>query len=208
MNNFVENIKELLDFYEDEISRLKMLMVNIRAKKTDKELIVKYSIPIFYSIWEGFFVKSLIEYINFINSLSITLDQIKAELLTHCMEGQINFDLTNSGFTKKMIFVEKIKLFFNGPAFYLNAKIDTKSNLNYKAANVFLNKLCLSSLPEERKTKLDKLVLYRNNIAHGECSVPTNIDIISEMSEIVINCMYDLFIIIEDGINNEYFRKI
>jgi hypothetical protein len=208
MNNFVENIRELLDSCENEISRLKTLMVNVRLKGPDKELIVKYSIPIFYSIWEGFFVKSLIEYIKFINSQSVSVDKIKDELLTHCLDGQINLSTPYNDFNKKKEFFQKIRLFFNNSIFYLNVKTDTKSNLNYKNANSFLNKLCLNSLPEERRRELNRLLLYRNNIAHGECSIPVDINIIFEISEIVINCIYDLFVIIEDGINNEQFRKI
>jgi hypothetical protein len=208
MNDFVENIKELLEFYEAEISRLKMLMVNNRLRESDKELIVKYSIPVFYSIWEGFFVKSLIEYINFINSQSFSIDKIKDELLTHCLDKEIDFGVSYNDFNKKKIFFEKTRLFFSRPVFYLNAKIDTKSNLNYKTTNSFLNRLCLNNLPEERNKGLNKLLLYRNNIAHGECSIPINIDIILETSEIVINCMYDLFVVIEDGINNEKFKKM
>jgi hypothetical protein len=207
MNNFINNIRELLDSYESEVSQVKKLMVNIRLRESDKELIMKYSIPVFYSIWEGFFVKSLIEYINFINSMSVNIDKIKDELLTHCLDEKINLGASYSDFNKKKMFFEKIKLFFSNPVFYLNVRIDTNSNLNYKIANSFLNRICLNSLPEERKKELDKLLLYRNNIAHGECSVPINIDIVLKMSEIVINCMYDLFVVIEDGINNELFKK-
>jgi hypothetical protein len=207
MNNFISNIKDLLASYETEIVQLKILMVNLKLRESNKDLLIKYSIPIFYSIWEGFFVKSLIEYINFINSSSISIDKIRNELLTHWLDKKINFGTPHNDFTRQMELVENIKMIFNSHIFHLNIEVDTKSNLNYKIANNILHRLCLNNLPKERDKELKKLLLFRNNIAHGECSIPINMDIIFEISAIVINCMYDLFILIEDGINNENFRR-
>lgn len=207
MNNFISNISELILFYEAEISQLKKIAVNAKLEALERNLIIKYSIPILYSHWEGFFVKSLVEYVNFINSQSIGLGEVKDELLAHCLDEKVNIRNSRYDFGKMKQHALNIKSFFQQSRFYLSTRIDTKSNLNYKNANNILNRLCLNNLPVTREKGLSKLLMYRNNIAHGECSLPSNFDIINQMSEIVINSMYDLFILIEEGINNRQFIK-
>jgi hypothetical protein len=179
----------------------------MKINAIDRELIIKYAIPIFYSNWEGFFVKSLIEYINFINSLVLGLDEVKDEILAHCLNDKYDIGISRNDFEQLKKHALDIRYFFQQSYFSLNSRISTKSNLSYKVANGVLDRLCLNNLPIIRQNELNKLLLFRNNIAHGECTVPCDNDIINEMSNIVINCMYDLFLIIEEGINNELFKK-
>lgn len=207
MNNFINNINELLSSCITEISQFKKITVNMKINAIDRELIIKYAIPIFYSNWEGFFVKSLIEYINFINSLVLGLDEVKDEILAHCLNDKYDIGISRNDFEQLKKHALDIRYFFQQSYFSLNSRISTKSNLSYKVANGVLDRLCLNNLPIIRQNELNKLLLFRNNIAHGECTVPCDNDIINEMSNIVINCMYDLFLIIEEGINNELFKK-
>jgi hypothetical protein len=205
MNNYIINIQQLLYNYESEISQLKKIIVQLRTKSSDKEVISKYAIPAFYSMWEGFFVKSLVEFINYINSLSLNMSDLKGELLAHNLDANVNLQLERKGFSSIKNYSESIHKYFKEP-FSVKISILTDSNVNYKNANNMLGRLCLDKLPIEREKQLNKLLLFRNNIAHGECSVPFNDDVIDEISEIVVNCMYDIFLILENGVMTNSFK--
>lgn len=204
---YIVQVQEYISNSEFEISQLKKIISSLKNNPSNKLVITRYAIPALYSIWEGFFVKSLLEYINYINSLRLSIQDLKEELLAHNID--VNLILSNSriGFVNIKKYATDIYSYISRPIF-INNKIITESNVNYKVANAMFERLCLNKLSEERKPQLNKLLMFRNNISHGECTVPENEEIINELSDIVINCIYDTFIIIEQGIKDQTFRKI
>jgi hypothetical protein len=207
MNNFLNNIANILDDYLDEISQLQKIIVNFRISDNERRLIEKFTIPAFYSNWEGFFVKSLTEYINYINSLTLGMNEIRDELLAHNLDVIVDLKIERKKFDAIKKHARDIFLYFNN-SLYIENKIITESNVNFKAANQMLDRLCLNQLPKELEHPLNKLLLFRNNISHGQFTVPINKNIINELANIVLDCMYNLYIIIEEGMRTNCFKKI
>jgi len=203
---FIDNINQFVSDSEAEIAKLKKILVKLRDKPEDRLLISKYSIPAFYSIWEGFFVKSLTQYIDYINSLKLENNDYQEILLAHNLDITFHLNDNRVAFEQKQKLSTELYLYYSS-SIIINRKIITESNVNFKVANAMFKRLCLDELDESRKSELNKLLMYRNNIAHGECSLPIDNAIIDELSEIVINCIYDTKLIIEKGILSNSFKK-
>lgn len=203
---FIENIDQYVSESESEIAKLKKIILKLRDKSEDRLLISKYAIPAFYSIWEGFFVRSLTQYIDYINSLRLKIDEYKDVILAHNLDVTFNLNDNRISFEQKKKFSINLYDYYSN-SILINRKILTEANVNFKVANTMFKRLCLDELDECRKNELNKLLMYRNNIAHGECSVPIDNTIIDELSETVINCIYDTKLIILKGINSNSFRK-
>lgn len=206
MNNHHSNILSLLETKEIELARLKKLVVSLKRRPDDRELIAKYSIPAFYAIWEGFFVGSLKEYIGYINAQSYTHNDIIDIIHAHNIDLYMNISHPREQIVAIENLYKKIHEYFNGQFFLCN-KIITKSNVNYDVSSNMLKRLSLCSLPSARRSELNKLLHFRNNISHGEGTVPFNDEVINELSTIVTNCMYDLVIVIEDGMTTGSYKK-
>lgn len=207
MNNYIQRIADDISNCEFEISQLKKIIAGLYNKPLDRQVIIRYATPALYSIWEGFFVRSLTEYINFINSLALSRDQIQDIIVAHNLEITLNLSVSRTNFDTIKAFSNDLQQHFSN-TFFINSKIITESNVNYKVANAMFTRLCLNTLDQKRNAELNKLLKYRNNIAHGECSIPVTDEVINELSIIVINCIYDTFLLINDGITNLTFRKI
>ena len=203
--------KELLqevDWRTNELSIIRTIPLLFNFSDKQKEILEKYSVAAIYSIWEGFVTKSFTLYIREINSLNLTCDKINLNILTHDIF--IKFDLTEEErkhFKHKCSFVNNIFEYSKLPV-TISPNIPTEANVNFKVINKILNHFNLEELPKnDFDGRLNKLLRYRNNIAHGECSLPVTKEIIQDFNLTVIDAMHEVTTrIIEGFINKNYLN--
>ncbi|MFN5895321.1 MAG: MAE_28990/MAE_18760 family HEPN-like nuclease, partial [Dolichospermum sp.] len=58
------------------MSRLRLLYVRYGFSQRDEELFLYHSIPIIYSIWEGFIQTAFKTYVQELNKLELTIDKV------------------------------------------------------------------------------------------------------------------------------------
>lgn len=210
MNSFQEQLERKLndevEWRISEMSSLKLILHIGNMGEEKKGLLKKYSIPAFYSIWEGYVVRALEEYINMVNSMGLSFNEIHPYLITHDIDMKQGLKDGRVNLNTKVDFCREIKTYFEAPL-SISTRIPTKSNVNFKVINNILVNLNLEKLDERRyKHKLTKLVKYRNDIAHGENSLLVDDDIYLELYETVIMCMDGLTDILIEGISNNKYR--
>ena len=82
----------------------------------------------------------------------------------------------------------------------ISPNIPTEANVNFKVINQILNHFNLEELPKnDFDSRLSKLLMYRNNIAHGECSLIVTKEIIQDFNLTVIDAMHEVTIRIIEG---------
>lgn len=207
-----ENITQELDhevnWRTDEISALKTILYLPHLSPLQKHVAQKMAIPSFYSLWEGFVIKSLSIYVREINNLNLSHDQICTNILVHSIDLHCNLRDARFEFEKQITFVTNISTHLNGNV-QIPVKFPTESNINYRVTNNLLNRFNLTLLPQIPYSKsLDKLLLFRNKIAHGEDSIPINQIIIDEMSNTVISAMHEVANVVLEGYKNKTYLKI
>ena len=203
-----QELLQEVDWRTNELSIIRTIPLLFNFSDKQNEILEKYSVAAIYSIWEGFVTKSFTLYIREINGLNLTYDKINLNILTHDIF--IKFDLTEEErkhFKHKCSFVDNISEYSKLPL-TISTNLPTEANVNFKVINKILNHFNLEKLPEnDFDGRLNKLLRYRNNIAHGECSLPVTKEIIQDFNLTVIDAMHEVTTrIIEGFINKNYLN--
>lgn len=203
-----QELLQEVDWRTNELSMIITIPRLCNCTDKQKEILEKYSAVAIYSIWEGFVTQSFTLYIREINKLELRYEEMSLNILTHDIF--IKYGLTEEQikhFEHKCVFVNNIFEYSKLPV-AISSKIPTESNVNFKVINKILKFFYLEDLPaKDFEGRLDKLLTYRNSIAHGENSLPVTEELIQAFDSTVIDAMHEVTIRITNGfIKKKYLR--
>lgn len=203
---FIEEIIADIEWRISELSNIKTIPIRYNFRADHKEIHIKYSIPAIYAIWEGFVKNCFTIYSNHLNTLSIRKDQISIPLLTHQIDSECDFNTPRINFEAKQRVVQLIETLFT-EIITIKPSIPTESNVNFKVLNKILERFCIAKVDDKYERGLNKLLRFRNTIAHGENSILVDMTHISEFISLVENLMLDITINIETGEKLESYKR-
>lgn len=206
MQQFIEEILADIDWRLGELSTLKSIPIRYGFENEHKVIYVKYSIPAIYSIWEGFVKNCFTVYTTHLNTLSISRNEISLQLLTHQLDTICNFNNPRQHFAAKMKIVELIDNELSDIIF-ISPSVPTESNVNFKVLKKLLERFCIDCVDVKYSIKLDKLLYFRNTIAHGDCSLTVEMEHVNDFTELVENLMLDIILNIETNESNSTYKK-
>jgi len=191
-----------------ELGSLKSIPLRYNLLPHHKEMIVKYTIPSIYALWEGFVKNSFKRYIEEINLMNLTISDIHINLLVHSLTSLDKLRLENprNSFKSKKEFTENYLEVISRP-FRITEIIPTRSNVNFEVINEILQLFNLEPLSKTFDKPLDKLVLFRNSIAHGEVRIPIKIKDIELFSQLLNDLMIEIILRIEKGLVARTYLK-
>lgn len=206
--NFIDEISSDIDWRMSELATLKTIPLRYGMLIQHKNILIKYIIPSIYALWEGFVRNSFCIYTREINKLNVSINDTHINLLTHALTSIDKLDLSNPrvNFQKKREFIEHYQHTISN-TLNLEQKIPTKSNVDFSVINDILNRFNLAKMPDTYERGLKKLLRFRNSIAHGENSIPVSIEDVTEFTLLVNNLMIEVLCKIEEGYNNNTFKK-
>lgn len=196
MNTFIDEIIADIDWRVAELATLKSIPKMYSFSSDHKDLIIKYIVPAIYALWEGFVNSCFTIYSHHLNSLSIPRSEISLPLLTHLLDSECGFNDPRIQFEAKQKMVTLIDKTLTD-TIVVKPKVPTESNVNLKVLNKILERFCIEKIPDNYKDKLDKLLLFRNKIVHGENSIRVDMGQITEFIKTVEDLMWDIAINIE-----------
>lgn len=204
---FIDEIKADIDWRISELASLKTIPLRYKLIEDHKQILIKYAVLSLYAIWEGFVKKSFEVYAKKINSLELSVEETNINILTHALSiiDKLKLENSKNDFISKKNFVELYQETIKKPLF-INFKIPTKSNINYEVMNNILLRFNLEPLPLKYKDEMNKLLMYRNSIAHGDFSLPVNMDIISNFSQLINDLMCEIIIYIKNGYDDATYK--
>lgn len=206
MVTFIDEILADIDWRVSELATLKSIPVRYNFKPEHKELQIKYSIPAIYAIWEGFVKSCFVIYSNHLNSLSISRSEIAIPLLTHLLDSDCDFNNPRSAFDAKQRMVSMINSLLTDVV-TIKPSVPTESNVNFKVLNKILERFCIDKVPDHYDAKLNKLLLFRNKVSHGDNSINVNMTHLIEFISTVENLMLDVTINIEQNERIGTYKK-
>jgi hypothetical protein len=196
-----------IEWRTNELSILRLTPIKHALTEDEKRVLEKYSTVAIYSLWEGFVTQSFTLYIRTLNSQNLNSNNLHLNLITHDLDMKCNLRNERIHFEAKYDLVNFICQYQNLPI-DISKKIPTESNVNFEVINKILFRFNLEPLPEKNfKKRLNKLLKIRNNIAHGECSIPVNRNIIAELISTVSDSMDAVANVIVDGYKNQKYLK-
>lgn len=206
METFIDEILADINWRISELATIKSLPIRYSFSPAHKEIHIKYAIPAIYSLWEGFIKSTFTIYSHHLNSLSLTRDEISLKLLTHQLDSECNFNNARNAFDSNIKMVQRIDLILED-IIRIKPSVPTESNVNYKVLCKILERYCIDYVHEKYKKGLDKLLLFRNKIAHGENALYVSIAHLTEFIKLIEDLMLDIVINIEHCEGIQSFKK-
>ncbi len=206
MVTFIDEILADIDWKVSELAILKSIPIRYSFRPEHKELQVKYTIPAIYAIWEGFVKSCFVIYSNHLNSLSISRLEIAIPLLTHQIDSECDFNNPRISFDAKQKMVTLIDSLLTDIV-TIKPSVPTESNINFKVLNKILERFCIDKVPDHYDSKLNKLLLFRNKVAHGDNSITVNMTHVTEFISTVENLMLDVAINVEQNEKVGTYKK-
>ena len=207
MSTFIDEIIADIDWRVSELASLKTIPIQYSFNSDHRKQHTKFAVPAVYSIWEGFVKTSLSIYVNHLSRLNLKRTDISINLLTHYIDTCCNLNNPRTNFESKRKVVESLdKLFIN--TITLTPDIPTESNVNYKVLTSILNRFCVACVDTKYEKGLNRLLQFRNTIAHGENAIRVEEKDLIEFIKLVEDLMTDIVINIEDSERKQTYKKI
>lgn len=199
-----------IDWVIKEITKIKLLPHKYELADEEKELYYKCMVPMIYAYLEGFVKKSIKIYMKYVNKLDLTFNDISITLLVHKIEKKYNCFKENIEIMQhKERLVKHIYQDIMDNDRTINFNDKSIQNINCDRLNKLFIDLNFRKIEDKNiKDGLNKLLQYRNGIAHGENTFKVNENILMEFIDVVIKTMDNISDIISNGyISKNYLRK-
>ena len=199
-----------IDWVIRETTRIKLLPHRYEFIEEEKDIYYKSMVPMIYAYLEGFVKNAIRIYMKFVNQLDLTFNDISIRLLVHKIEKKYNcFKENIKSIQNKEKLVEQLLQDINSNDKTINFNDKAIQNINSDRLNKLLRELNFKEI-EDRKIKdgLNKLLQYRNGIAHGENSYRVDENLLMEFIETIIKTMdYISDIICSGYVSKNYLKK-
>ena len=209
MISLVDDINLEIEWRIKEMSEMKLIPIKYNLKQNQREIFHKQCVPMIYSYLEGF-VKFVVRiYFSNINRLEINLNNISDDLIIYTLEKRYDIfkNQYNSYESKSKVF-QKIYADLVNNTFNLELKERSIENINLERLNNLFKSINVKLISDENlKSKLDKLLNYRNCIAHGENSYKVDEILISEFIATVTNVMDSISDVVVESYDSKSFLK-
>ena len=201
MNNLIDEIQIENNWRDGELAVFK-----VNPQKVDSPLWNRMCLPMIYAHWEGYVVSSLKLLIGHLNDLKLCPSEVQTKLIVLGLGTSYKSLSGKQSFEQKIKFTDNFKDIFQ-KAIKFKKEVDTKSNLNSKV----LFELCTIfgfnfDVFNEVVADIDRVVMLRNKIAHGENAIIPTAESIDNYI-IAITLATDLLLVeIDDFISSESYR--
>lgn len=204
MSNLQDLLVAEMDALQEKMYKCKTIHLRYSMRGDHKEFLLKQSILGVYAEWEGFFKKALSLYLQEINKEEHSFGVLHENYVSYQTDQMVGFKnpKTNFGVIKK-IARELYEMYQCTVVF--STKIDTGSNANLKIVNSSLEKLRLRLLDEAYDKPLNKLIRYRNSIAHGDEGIPVYQEDVDHFTLHIQEMASDLLVSIVDGYRDQVY---
>lgn len=210
--------KEIMSDIEarnESLLHIKTLAFRYTFSKHDRELLLQHSIPMVYSIWEGFIQTAFQIYIRELNKLELTIDTVCKPLLIRHIEAEFKqFKQYPKDYERKKSFFEQLNQFYVLKIININPIVNTESNVGFKVLNRILKEFNLEEIPEypepkySLKIELDGFFLkIRNSVAHGQNAIIVSQEYLERTIKLVNKLMELVFEKIKKGFIEQSYLK-
>jgi len=204
----VSNLQSLLccelDALQNKMYKCKTIHLRYSMHPDHKEFLIRQSILGIYAEWEGFIKKTIALYLQEINKEDVSFSCLNDNYVSYQTDNIAKFKLPKTDFGTITKLSRLLYKTYQGPVVF-NTNVNTESNANLKVTNSILTKLCLKCLDAKYESPLNKLLKFRNSIAHGDEGIPVSQNDINRFTLLVQDVATDFMLSVNDGFQNKVY---
>jgi DNA-binding ferritin-like protein (Dps family) len=122
------------------------------------------------------------------------------------MDDKLNLRNSRVTFDSQYEFVNYYKVFEDNIT--IPSRLPTSSNVNFKVINDLMRRFSLEPIDREKfYIRLNKLLVFRNAVAHGDNSIPVTGSDVENFCNLVNELMTEVFSKIEKGYVQQTYLK-
>ena len=205
MSRFAEQCQADIDWRTSEIALLKKSTAMPSISEEMRGMLLKYSVPALYALWEGFVTYIFSEYVKVINAENVSIKEIDIRIKTYHSFCELNLASPPQNTEKKEVLVDRMQRHFDDIV-KLSTDIATDSNVDYASLSAIMHRYGIAPLSEDKyKSRLSRFLNFRCKIAHGNKSISVDDARLNEFSTLVSELMDDVLITLEDHVVNKRY---
>lgn len=149
----------------------------------------KFCIPMIYSHWEGFCVASMKLLVDYLNEISLSYQDAANHVLLLDNRKRFSYLQGNCSTDQQSRFLNEFLASQKTGVHIDRSVVSANSNLNFKQLSKMLSyfEISVSPVLGQQKPTIEKLVWYRNSIAHGENSITYDSSILCRMIGTIVS---------------------
>ena len=189
-----EEISADIDWRNGELAELRVILHKAKLTPTQRLTYIRYIVPAIYALWEGYIKNSLELYCKVIHKSGVPITSLHENLLTLAIisNDKLALDKARTQFETQRDFSLYVCEHLGKP-FPVVSKLPTKSNVNSEVLGDLLKRFNLGNIDPRLGKSLDKLLIFRNTIAHGDNSIPVIEENIDEFTQLIQKLMVIVF---------------
>lgn len=204
MSNMQSLLCNELDTLQSKMCKCKTIHLRYSMHPEHKDFLIRQSILGIYAEWEGFIKKTIALYLQEINKENISFSILHDNYVSYQTDNIAKFKSPKTDFGTIVKLSRCLYEMYQGPVVF-TTNVNTESNANLKVTNSILTKLCLKCLDAKYEGPLNKLLKFRNSIAHGDEGIPVNQGDVDRFTLLVQDIATDFMLSINDGFQNKVY---
>lgn len=204
MTNLQSLLSCELDSLQNKMYKCKTVHLRYSMLPEHKNFLLRQSVLGIYAEWEGFIKKTISLYLQEINKRRLSFASLNDYYISYQTDNLADFKSPKTNFGTIAKLSKNLFEMYQSPVVF-STSVKTESNANLKIANSILDKLCLKCLDHRYEGPLNKLLKFRNSIAHGDEGIPVKQNDIDTFTLLIQDLATDLIISIDEGFENEVY---
>lgn len=193
-----------LDSLQNKMYKCKTVHLRYSMLPEHKYFLIRQSVLGVYAEWEGFIKKSIALYLQEINKERVPFSNLHDYYISYQTDNIAKFKSPKTDFGKIAKLSRNLYEMYQAPAIF-STGVNTESNANLKVTNSILRKLCLKCLGSKYDSPLNKLLKFRNSIAHGDEGIPVTQSDIDIFTILVQDLATDFALSVNEGFENKVY---
>ncbi|VFN05511.1 MAG: hypothetical protein BECKG1743D_GA0114223_111132 [Candidatus Kentron sp. G] len=157
MDNLKANLRDTLshlqEHLQEKVSQAGTIHKQYNMTEKHRIFLVRQSVLSIYAAWEGFLKGTLESYLQELNKLALSHDELSEAYLAFQTDNICSFKSIKTN--QKVIRKTSVRLLeMYRKNVYFSTKINTESNANLKVTNNLLNRLSLQELPDDHEKRV------------------------------------------------------
>lgn len=193
----------------EQIAIIRSLPTRYSFSENEKKIHYATTVVIIYANWEGFVKESVRIYLEHINRQEYLISHLNDTYYAYLVNQHLNLRKETTSFRAIVRSCANLRSKLEEETAYFDPNVNTKSNANCDNVNALFEGLGVYQVIDKSiyGGRIDKLLNFRNNIAHGSNTIPVGNDDVTTFVTLVEELMEILSLALNQAISQKIWLR-